>query len=81
MPKRVGSSAVKMTSSMERRGVKPSFLQNANRFKAAEHAHAAVVEAGVGNRVDVRAGADGRERGIRCLPIAQRCCRSRLRES
>ena len=43
-------------------------LQNANRFKAAEHADAAVVEARVGDRVNVRAGADGRERWIGTFP-------------
>ena len=68
MPKRVGSSAVKMTSSIERRGLKPKLLQNANRFKAAQHAHAAVIEPGVGNRVDVRAGADGRKLRLAALP-------------
>ena len=34
-------------------------LQNADGFKAAKYADASVVRAGVGNGVDVRAGADG----------------------
>ena len=68
MPKRVGSSAVKITSSMERRGLNPSFLQNANRFETAQHADASVIEAGIGNGVDVRAGADRRERRIAAFP-------------
>ena len=39
-------------------GTKPGALQGANRFEAPQHADRAVVGAGVGNRIDVRAGSD-----------------------
>ena len=55
-------------------------LQNANGLKTAKHSHTAVVEAGIGNSVDVRTGANRRERRSRCPPIARRYCRPRLRE-
>ena len=70
MPKRVGSSEVKITSSIERRGGSRA-LQDANRFKAAQHADASVVQAGVGNGVDVRAGTDGRKLRIAALPAGE----------
>ena len=68
MPKRVGSSAVKITSSIDRRGLKPSCLQHANRLKAAEHAHASVIQPRVGNGVDMRAGTNRRKLGVASLP-------------
>ena len=43
MPKRVGSSAVKIRSSIERRGRNAGALQRADRFESAEHADGAVV--------------------------------------
>ena len=59
------------------------FLQDANRFQAAEHADASVVQAGIGNGVDVRARADGRKLGIAALPARKRVadCVLRARSS
>ena len=68
MPKRVGSSDVKTRSSIEFFGRNPASLQRANRFESSEDADHAIVFAGVGNRVDVRAGADRRSIGIGALP-------------
>ena len=48
--------------------LEPELLQNANGLEAAEHADASVVQAGVGNGVDVRAGADGRKVGFGAVP-------------
>ena len=46
-------------------------LEDANGFEPSEHANAAIVEAGVGNRIDVRAGADGREVRLSALPARE----------
>ena len=46
-------------------------LQDADGFEAAEHADASVIEAGIGNGVDVRAGADGRKVWIAALPARE----------
>ncbi len=56
MPKRVGSSEVKSTSSMERVGLYAGALQRADGFQSAEHADSAVVHAGIRNGVDVGTG-------------------------
>ena len=46
-------------------------LQNANSFEAAEYADASVIEAGVGNGVDVRARADRSEVRFGAFPRAK----------
>ena len=71
MPKRVGSSAVKMHEFDGAAGLESELLQNADGFEAAEHADAAVVEAGIGNGVDVGAGADGRQVRFGALPAGE----------
>ena len=43
-------------------------LQQADRFKSAQHTDGAVVGAGVGDGVDVRPGGDGGQRGVGALP-------------
>ena len=71
MPKRVGSSEVSRTSSIERRGRSAAALEGADGFEAAEHADGAVVHAGVGDGVDVRAGGDGGEIGLGAGPAEE----------
>ena len=68
MPKRVGSSLVNIRVSMERLGLEAGLLEGAHGFEAAEDADGAVVHAGVGDGVGVRAGADGGERGVGAFP-------------
>src|SRR5205823_3431484 len=50
----------------------PELLKDANRFQPAQHAHAAVVESGIRNRINVRAGADGSQVRFRTLPASER---------
>src|SRR5208282_3023626 len=78
----VGHHAAAQTADAEARGLfcgedykldraarlESKFLENANGFETAQHANASVVEAGIGNRVDVRACTDGRECGIAAFP-------------
>ena len=71
MPKRVGSSAVKMTSSIERRGLKPSCCRTRMASSPPSTPTHAVVEAGVRNRIDVRAGCDGSEIGFAASPARE----------
>ncbi len=49
-------------------GLEAGLLERAHGFEAAEHADGAVVHAGVGDGVGVRAGADGGEVGVGALP-------------
>ena len=61
-----------MMSSIDRRGVDaPRSLQGANGFEPAEDADRAVVLAGVGNRVGVRAGGDRRQRRVGSFPAGE----------
>ena len=68
IPKRAGSSAVKTSKLDGVARVKSNLLQRANRFKSAENADHAIIFAGVRNRVDMRAGADGGSIRIGSLP-------------
>ena len=52
--------------------MKAGALQGTNRFKAAQYANRSVVHSGVGNRVDVRAGSDGRKIGLAAVPSRER---------
>ena len=63
MPKRVGSSEVNISSSMDRRGLESAALQGADGFQAAQHADRSVIAAGVRNGVDVRTRAHAGEAG------------------
>ena len=79
MPKRVGSSDVKMISSIDRRGWKPAALQRADRLEPAEHADGAVVAR---RHWESRRCASRWRRPAapaRCPPSARTCCRRRPR--
>ena len=64
MPKRVGSSDVNMTSSMERRGLEATALERAHCFEAAQDSDSAVVHSGVRDRIGVGAGGYGGQAGF-----------------
>ena len=64
MPKRVGSSLVNIEGFDGAFGLEAGLFERAHGFEAAEDADGAVVHAGVGDGVGVRAGADGGEAGV-----------------
>ena len=72
MPKRVGSSDVKTTSSMERRGRNPPLFKARIASSPSEHSHNAVIFSGVGNGIDVRTRCDGRCRVLVADPTGKR---------
>ena len=71
MPKRVGSSEVSKHKFDGAAGAQAAALEGADGFEAAENADGAVVHAGVGDGVDVRAGGDGGQIGLGADPAEE----------